>query len=64
MSLSMRIEFQVTSDPEGQRPTVGDLQRWLDQARKNGVQDSEELLVMTDERDDVEGFFVFAWPRD
>lgn len=64
MPISMRLEFQITAGPNGERPTLGDLRRWVDLARKQGAADSDELELMLDHRDDVEGFYIFTVPQD
>jgi hypothetical protein len=60
--ISMRIEFQVSLGPEGQSPTVGDLKEWLKIVTEHGAKDSDELLQMVDDRDELEGFFVYGSP--
>lgn len=64
MPISMRLEFQITSGPNGERPTLGDLQRWVDLARKQGAVDSDDLELMLDHREDVEGFYIFTVPQN
>lgn len=63
MPLSMRIEFQVSQGPEGQAATVGDLRKWLEIADGHGAEDSDELLQMYTERDELEGFFIYVSPE-
>lgn len=63
MAVSMRLEFQVTDGPSGEVPTVGDLRQWLATADAHGASDSDPLLQMLDERDDLEGFYTFVFPE-
>lgn len=64
MAVGVRLELEL-SDPNGSdRATVGDLRRWLASADKFGVEDTDELAPLLDERDDVNGFFVYGIPKD
>jgi hypothetical protein len=62
MSVFMRLEFQVTDGPNGETPTVGDLRKWLATADAKGAEDSAELIRTYDEREDLEGFFIYLEP--
>ena len=62
MAFAMRLEFQVSPGPSGERATVGDLRRWLAAAEEHGVEDQEELLLEYGERQELEGFFVYGVP--
>ena len=62
MTVFMRLEFQVTDGPSGETPTVGDVRKWLAAADARGASDSDDLIQYYDEREDLEGFFIYVEP--
>lgn len=42
------------------RATVGDIRRWLALADKNGVPDDDELFMVRDSNEEVNGFYVYG----
>ena len=63
MAVNVRInlDFGETADaPE--RPTVGDVRRWLAAVEAAGVPDDERLEMDRDAGDDVIGFYVWGVP--
>ena len=62
MPIAMRLDFYISNGPSGERPTVGDLRRWLEIVEKQGVSDTENLEIIRDDHDEIEGFSTWANP--
>lgn len=60
MAVGLRIDIEFSEENGEGRATVGDIRRWLALADKNGVPDDDELFMVTDTNDEVNGFFVYG----
>ncbi|UXN30984.1 hypothetical protein [Glutamicibacter sp. M10] len=60
MAVGLRIDIEFFEENGEGRATVGDIRRWLALADKNGVTDEEELFMVMDSKEEINGFYVYG----